>query len=73
MVYQYWIVRKCAFCLNITLDDQENQRKITSANMGLICSYIGNGFDAFEGDIMMAADQWEEMKRDFKRTGQPVP
>lgn len=41
--------------------------------MGLICSYIGNGFDAFEGDIMMTADQWEEMKRDFKRTGQPVP
>lgn len=32
-----------------------------------------NGFDAFEGDIMMTAEQWEEMKRDFKRTGQPVP
>lgn len=41
--------------------------------MGLICSYIGNGVDEFEGDIMMTAEQWEEMKRDFKRTGQPVP
>jgi len=41
--------------------------------MGLICSYIGNGVDAFEGDIMMTAEQWEEVKRDFKRTGQPVP
>jgi len=47
--------------------------KITSVNMGLICSYIGNGVDAFEGDIMMTAEQWEEVKRDFKRTGQPVP
>lgn len=32
-----------------------------------------NGVDAFEGDIMMTAEQWEEMKREFQRTGQPMP
>ncbi|KAL9950280.1 hypothetical protein ACROYT_G042757 [Oculina patagonica] len=32
-----------------------------------------NGLDAFEGDIMMTAEQWEELKREFKRTGQPLP
>lgn len=32
-----------------------------------------NGVDAFEGDIMMTAEQWEEMKREFQRTRQPMP
>lgn len=41
--------------------------------MASFCSCIGNGVDAFEGDIMMTAEQWEEMKREFKRTGQPMP
>ena len=27
----------------------------------------------FEGDIMMTADQWKELKKEFQRTGQPVP
>ncbi|KAL9950278.1 hypothetical protein ACROYT_G042755 [Oculina patagonica] len=32
-----------------------------------------NGLDAFEDDIMMTAEQWEELKREFKQTGQPLP
>ena len=33
----------------------------------------GNGVDAFEGDIMMTPEQWEELKRDFERTEQSLP
>ncbi|CAH3116891.1 unnamed protein product, partial [Pocillopora meandrina] len=32
-----------------------------------------NGVDAFEGDIMMTAEQWDELKKEFERTGQPLP
>lgn len=32
-----------------------------------------NGADAFEGDIMMTPEQWDELKKEFERTGQPLP
>lgn len=43
--------------------------------MLIICcdSPKGNGVDAFEGDIMMTVEQWEELKKEFERTGQPMP
>lgn len=32
-----------------------------------------NGVDAFEGDIMMTAEQYEELKKEFEQTGQTLP
>lgn len=35
--------------------------------------FKGNGVDAFEGDIMMTAEQYEELKKEFEQTGQTLP
>jgi len=52
----------------LTEEDPQEDEDLNEVNVNQ-----RNGVDAFEGDIMMTAEQWEEMKREFKRTGQPMP
>lgn len=56
--------------IDVTLRSRQNRYEL---DLNILWFFKGNGVDAFEGDIMMTAEQYEELKKEFEQTGQKLP
>ena len=56
--------------IDVKLISRQNRYQL---DVNVLWFFKGNGVDAFEGDIMMTAEQYEELKKEFEQTGQTLP